>query len=81
MPAPAIIARYYDKDIEPMVITKEHLAAHGWVEKSGVMVRFGNPRIGWKPDGTLIVGWHEWPEKVTTIEQLNKVLCQQRFSH
>ena len=56
------------------MITREYLLAQGWVERSGIMVRFGNPRIGWKPDGTLIVGWHEWPEKVTTIEQLNKIL-------
>ena len=56
------------------MITKEYLLSQGWVEKSGVMVRFSNPRIGWKPDGTLIVGWHEWPEKVTTIEELNKII-------
>ena len=56
------------------MITKEYLLSQGWVEKGGVMVRFSNPRIGWKPDGTLIVGWHEWPEKVTTIEELNKII-------
>lgn len=56
------------------MITREYLFAQGWVERSGIMVRFSNPRIGWKPDGTLIVGWHEWPEKVTTIEQLNAIL-------
>ena len=56
------------------MITREYLLVQGWVECSGIMVRFSNPRIGWKPDGTLIVGWHEWPEKVTTIEQLNAIL-------
>ena len=56
------------------MITFDYLESIGWVEKSGIMVRFGNPRLGWKSDGTLIVGWHEWPEKVTTIEQLNKIL-------
>ena len=55
-------------------ITREYLLAQGWVERAGIMVRFTNPRIGWKPDGTLIVGWHEWPEKVTAIEQLNKII-------
>lgn len=58
------------------MITREYLLSQGWVEKGGVMVLFSNPRIGWKPDGTLIVGWNEWPEKVTTIEELNKITGQ-----
>ena len=56
------------------MITKEYLLSQGWVERGGVMVRFSNPRIGWKEDGTLIVGWHEWHEKVTTIEELNRII-------
>lgn len=58
-----------------MPITKDYLTAHGWVEKSGVMVLFSIPRIGWKPGGTLIVGWFEWRERVTTVEQLENVLA------
>ena len=56
------------------LITSSYLLAHGWVEKDGIFVRFSNPRIGWKPDGTLIVGFHEWPGKVTTIDRLNEII-------
>lgn len=57
-----------------MRITKSRLLELGWLEKNGVMVRFSNPRIGWKEDGTLIVGWHEYPEKVFMMERLNEIL-------
>ena len=57
-----------------MVLSKEYLLTQGWEEHAGIMVRFSNPRIGWKADGTLIVGWREWPEKVKTIEQFNKII-------
>lgn len=50
------------------------LLSRGWVERAGIMVRFTNPRLGWKEDGTLIIGWHEYPEKVTTIQQLESIL-------
>ena len=53
---------------------KEALENLGWVEKKGVMVRFSQPRLGWKPDGTLIIGYHEWPEKVTDLETLLKII-------
>ena len=53
---------------------KDELAKLGWLERGGVMVRFSNPRIGWKTDGTLIIGWHEYPEKVYTMERLNEIL-------
>ena len=55
--------------------TAEDELALGWVDKGDVLVRFTHPRIGWKPaDGTLIIGYHEHPEKVHTIEQLERVL-------
>lgn len=54
---------------------KDKLLERGWVEKSGVIVRFSNPRIGWKPsDGTLIIGYHEYPRKVKSIEQLKSII-------
>lgn len=53
---------------------KDELLKLGWVEKNGVFVRYSNPRIGWKEDGTLIVGYHEYPKKIHTTEELNKVL-------
>ena len=50
---------------------KEKLLALGWVDKGDVLVRYSNPRIGWKPaDGTLIIGFREYKEKVHTIEDL-----------
>ena len=57
-----------------MEITKEKLEKLGWVEKNHVMVRFSNPRIGWKEDGTLIIGWHEYPEKVFSMEKLSELI-------
>lgn len=59
-----------------MKLTKELLASMGWVEKNGVMVRYSHPRLGWKPDGTLIVGYWEWKEKVRTMEELKKILSE-----
>ena len=58
---------------------KDQLLALGWKlthNSAGeeTLVRFSNPRIGWKTDGTLIVGWHEWPEKVHTMEELEFIL-------
>ena len=58
----------------PEEITKERLSRLGWVEKAGIMVRFSSPRLGWKEDGTLIIGYHEWPEKVKTMERLNEII-------
>ena len=53
---------------------KDQLLALGWVDKGDVLVRYSNPRIGWKPDGTLIIGYNEWPTKVNTIEELKKII-------
>lgn len=53
---------------------KEELLLRGWVDKGDVLVLFSHPRLGWKPDGTLIVGYHEWKEKITTIEKLEEIL-------
>lgn len=58
------------------MITKAILKERGWVEKSGVMVLFSNPRMGWKEDGTLIIGYREHPDKVKDIETLNKLIQQ-----
>lgn len=46
----------------------------GWIRRGDYLVRFSNPRIGWKEDGTLVVGYHQWPEKVTTMERLQEIL-------
>ena len=56
---------------------REQLLALGWVEKNGVLVRYSHPRLGWKPDGTLIIGYWEHPTKVYTIEQLYNILNEQ----
>lgn len=59
---------------------RDHLVDLGWKichNSAGeeTLVRFSNPRIGYKPaTGTLIIGYHEWPEKVWDIEQLNRIL-------
>lgn len=54
---------------------KEELLQLGFVDKGDVLVRYSNPRIGWKPaDGTLIIGYFEHPTKVFTIEELKKII-------
>ena len=51
--------------------TKQQLLDLGWEDKGDVLVRYSNPRIGWKPaDGTLIVGYHECPYKCYNVEQI-----------
>lgn len=55
---------------------REYLTEQGWLFRGGVFVRFSNPRLGWKPDGTLIVGYHERKEKVTTIKQMEEILYE-----
>ena len=59
-----------------MQLTKSYLASKGWVERAGIMVLFSKPRLGWKPDGTMIVGYHELKEKVTTIGELEAIWQQ-----
>jgi len=60
---------------------KDTLLSLGWIDKGDVLVRYSNPRIGWKPeDGTLIIGYREWPEKVFTMERLEKALNQNELS-
>jgi len=59
---------------------KAELIARGWVEKRDVLVRYSIPRIGWKPkDGTLIIGYREWPHKVHTVEEIEQLLSSIAF--
>ena len=59
---------------------QDTLLAEGWKPCHGsdgvlVLVRFSDPRVGYKPaDGTLIVGYHEYPEKVYDYNQLKKII-------
>ena len=54
---------------------KEELISRGWVDKGKVIVKYSIPRVGWKPeDGTLIIGYREWPDKVHTIAELDAIL-------
>ena len=54
---------------------KEELLLLGWKDKGDVLVRYSSPRIGWKPaDGTLIIGYREWPHKVHSLFELEAIL-------
>ena len=54
---------------------REELLALGWIDMGDVLVRYSSPRIGWKPaDGTLIIGYREWPEKVNSIDVLREII-------
>lgn len=63
-----------------MANIQDILLSDGWKatrDKDGklVLVRFSNPRIGYKPaDGTLIIGYHEHPQKVYTHTDIKKII-------
>lgn len=58
-----------------MATTKQQLLDLGWVDKGDILVRYSNPRIGWKPsNGTLIIGYREYPKKVNDIETLKTII-------
>ena len=56
------------------LITEAYLESKGWVKKGDVLVKFINPRLGWKDDGTLYMGYFTFPVKITTISQLEHIL-------
>lgn len=70
----ACIVEFVAKDITG------RLLSDGWKatrDKDGklVLVRFSDPRVGYKPDdGTLIIGFHEYPDYVYDYEQLMKII-------
>lgn len=51
-------------------LTPEILLDNGWDFRGGIYVRRDNVRLGWCIDGTTIVGYHEFPAKITTVEQM-----------
>ena len=55
-------------------ITIEMMLSLGFYWSRDIWVLKGETRIGWKPDGTLIVGYHEWPKKVTDLADLVAIL-------
>lgn len=62
------------KEILSRYLFRKHLLSNGWVNKGGVLVRYSNPRLGLKADGTLIIGYYEHPTKVHNLEQLSKAI-------
>lgn len=57
------------------MLTKDELIARGWVDKGEVLVRYSSPRVGWKPaDGTLIIGYREWPQKIHSVLEIDSIL-------
>lgn len=70
-------------DITRAIKTEEitgRLLSDGWKatnDRNGelVLVRFSDPRIGYKPaTGTLIIGYHEHPQKVYTYTDIKKII-------
>ena len=57
-----------------ILINTETLLALGFYWSRDIWVLKAQARIGWKPDGTLIVGYHEWPKKVTDFADLIAIL-------
>jgi len=60
----ALYSEYFQK------LTPEILLKNGWELKNKVYVIRDNVRLGWYPDGTTIVGYHEFPAKITTVLQM-----------
>ena len=56
------------------LITEAYLESKDWVKKGDVWVKFINPRLGWKDDGTFYMGYFTFPVKITTISQLEHIL-------
>ena len=57
-----------------ILINTEIMLALGFYWSRDIWVLKRDTRIGWKPDGTLIVGYHEWKEKVTDLAELLAIL-------
>lgn len=57
-----------------MKITEEILRYLGWEERDGYMYLPGNPRMGWWPDGRLVVGWWDYPERVREMGLLRDII-------
>lgn len=57
-----------------ILINTETLLALGFYWSRDIWVLKAQTRIGWKPDGTLIVGYHEWPKKVLDLADLVAIL-------
>ena len=75
-----------DFGITSLQLLRMELLQRGWEDHGDVIVRRSDPRIGWKPaDGTLIIGFHEYPEKVVHWLVLEKILKEnedkERNSH
>lgn len=64
----------YYKEVLSRFLFRKHLMSNGWVNKGGILVRYSNPRLGLKADGTLIIGYNEYPTKIYTLEQLNDAI-------
>lgn len=75
-----------DFRITSLQLLRMELLQQGWEDHGDVIVRRSNPRIGWKPaDGTLIIGYNEYPEKVFHYSRLKEILKEyedkERDSH
>lgn len=66
-----------DECIKHWDAIKRILKLLGWEEKSGIMVLRSTPRIGWKQDGTLIIGYNEYPEKITNLTRLYEIILRE----
>ena len=55
-------------------ITRQWLIDHGWVLRYDVYVLYRHPRMGWKPDGTMYIGYYTYHEKVFTIDKITELI-------
>ena len=62
------------KLLQPIPLTPEILEKNGWFYKNGYWTKKGPVRLSWKEDGTLIVGYFQFPCAVEFVHTLQNIL-------
>lgn len=60
--------------LSPIRITPSILEKNGWFLKNGYWTKKGPVRLSWKEDGTLIVGYFQFPCAVEFVHTLQNIL-------
>lgn len=58
----------------PIKITGDILMSNGWFFRTGYWTKKGPVRLSWKEDGTLIVGYFQFPCAVEFVHTLQNIL-------
>ena len=64
----------WNDKLDPIPLTPEILEKSGWFYKNGFWTKKGPVRLSWKEDGTLIVGYFQFPCAVEFVHTLQNIL-------